>query len=74
MKFNFESWEEFLDWNVKRENHIAEIQQHNYEQEMEIRKLKAELQKKRETISQLTVEINGGPVPYPIDDLLDDYS
>ena len=34
MKFNFESWEEFLDWNVKRENHIKELEEDNRELEL----------------------------------------
>ena len=34
MKFNFESWQEFLDWNVKRENHIKELEEDNRELEL----------------------------------------
>lgn len=44
MKFNFESWEEFLDWNVKRENHIKELKEETYQQGLEILRLKREIE------------------------------
>lgn len=40
MKFNFESWEEFFEWEYKRENHIKELQEDN--KELELTRLKNE--------------------------------
>ena len=47
MKFNFESWQEFLDWNVKRENRITDLEDENYE-------LRKEGWKKDALIAELT--------------------
>ena len=54
MKFNFESWQEFLDWNVKRENHIKELEDRITDLEDENYELRKEGWKKDALIAELT--------------------
>ena len=69
MKVHFESIDEFVEWSWKEKQHKEELQQHNTELEIENRRLKKELIKRMEIISEMI-----GPVEFPIDDLPDDYS
>ena len=71
MEVCFKSIDEFVEWSWKEKRHKEELQQHNTELEIENRELKATLQQKREEISRLTIEQNGGPVELPEDDLPD---
>lgn len=68
MEVHFKSIDEFVEWSWKEKQHKEELQQHNTELEIENRRLKAELIKRMETISELI-----GPVELPIDDLPDMY-
>ena len=69
MEVRFKSIDEFVEWCWKEKQHKEELQQHNTELEIENRRLKKELIKRMEIISEMI-----GPVELPIDDLPDDYS
>lgn len=57
MKFTFDNFDEFAEWNYKKLKHAKELEQDNYELEKEYMQLKSDKKELEEKVKRLEVEI-----------------
>lgn len=57
MKFTFDNFDEFAEWNYKKLKHAKELEQDNYDLQKENIQLKNDKQELEEKIKSLDVEI-----------------
>lgn len=57
MKFTFDNFDEFAEWNYKKLKHAKELEQDNYDLQKENMQLKNDKQELEEKIKSLEIEI-----------------
>lgn len=57
MKFTFDNFDEFAEWNYKKLKHAKELEQDNYELQKENMQLKSDKKELEEKVKRLEVEI-----------------